>query len=103
MNGIGVMAFSTKSDINSIRALTYQVTQVYTEATANWINVVDCIVVLGGAKEILRELKKLDNKRRIDFLLLYSPRHIAKTKEEYLEFAETVRKDFKIEVRYLKE
>lgn len=105
MNGIGIMAFSTKTDKESLRALTFQVTQVYTQAYDNWVQVVDCIVVTGGIKDILSELKKAKrrNKCPLDYLLIYSPHQISKTKDEYLSFVDTVKKEYKMEVIYLKE
>lgn len=105
MNGIGIMTFSTKTDKESLRALTFQVTQVYTQAYNNWVQVIDCIVVSGGIQDILAELKKAKrrNKYHIDYLLIYSPHQISKTKEEYLSFVDTVKKEYKMEVIYLKE
>lgn len=98
----GVMALKTKSDKESIRTLAYQVCQITTHCVKQNIKIVDCIVTFGGIKDFLREIKKLDTKKEFNYLLIYSPHQIAKSEQEYLEFANILEKDFQIEIKYLR-
>lgn len=96
------MAIKAKSDKAGIRTLAYQVAQITTQATKNNIKIVDCLVTFGGVKDILREVKNLDAKKRIDSILIYSPSQIAKSETEYREFVDALNKDYKIAVRCIR-
>lgn len=98
----GVIALKTKSDKASLKTMAYQVSQITTRAVKANIELVDCIITFGGTKDILREVKKLDGQKRFDSLLIYSPSQICKDQVEYLALQEILEKDFKIQIRYVR-
>lgn len=99
----GVMAFKVKNNKDSIKALTYQVAKITTDCVDQNIRIKDCIITFGGTKDILREVKKLHSMKEFDCLLIYSPKQIADTQTEFLLFANTLKNEYKIEVKYYKD
>lgn len=98
----GVIALKAKSDKAGIRSLAYQVTQITTQAVKSGVQIVDCITTFGGAKDVLREVRVLDSKKRFDSLLIYSPSQICKDATEYEAFVEILEKEYKVRVRYIR-
>lgn len=98
----GVIALKAKSDKAGIRSLAYQVTQITTQAVKSGVQIVDCITTFGGAKDILREVRVLDSKKRFDSLLIYSPSQICKDAVEFQAFVEILEKDYRVKVRYIR-
>ena len=90
-----------KTDKASLKTFAYQVAQLTTQATKTNIKIVDCIVTFGGAKDILREVKKLDGQKRFENILIYSPNQICKNALEYQDLVATLEKDFKVGVKCL--
>ena len=97
-----VMVLKAKSDKQGIRTLAYQVAQMATVATKQNLKIVDCIVTFGGVKDVLREVKALDGRKRVDAILVYSPMQVAKTEDEYLFLIETLREDFQMVVHCIR-
>ena len=93
-----VMAVKTKSDKKSIKSLAYQVSMITTKCVNPNIKILDCIVTFGGVKDILREVKRLKEYKDFQYLLIYSPKHIADNEEEYLLFVDKLKKVYDIEV-----
>ena len=91
-----------KSDKSGIKTAIYQTYQLCLQAWRSGIEVVDCIVTFGGAKDILREVKVIDAKARFDTLLIYSPSQICKDKIEYLEFENFMTECFKVQIKFLR-
>ena len=75
-----VIALKVKSDKTGIRTAVYQACQLAMQAWRSGIEVVDCVITFGGAKDIIREVKVIDAKERFDTLLIYSPSQICKDK-----------------------
>lgn len=99
----GVMAFKVKNTKDSIKALTYKVAKMTTDCVHQDIRVLDCIITFGGTKDILREVKKLHSMKEFDYLLIYSPKQIADTQTEFMLFADTLKKECKVEIKYYKD
>ncbi len=97
-----VIALKVRNDKAGIKTAIYQACQLCAQALKSDIQVVECIVTFGGAKDILREVKALDAKGRFDTLLIYSPSQICKGGIEYLEFENFLTECFKIRIRYLR-
>lgn len=97
-----VIALKVRNDKAGIKTAIYQACQLCAQALKNDIQVVECIVTFGGAKDILREVKALDAKGRFDTLLIYSPSQICKSGVEYIEFENFMAECFKIQIRYLR-
>ena len=97
-----VIALKVKSDKSGIKTAIYQTYQLCLQAWRSGIEVVDCIVTFGGAKDILREVKVIDAKARFDTLLIYSPSQICKDKIEYLEFENFMTECFKVQIKFLR-
>ena len=93
-----VMAFKVKGDKENIRALAFQVSQITTRCVQHNIKLIDAIIIFGGVKDILREVKKLDRKERFDYIIIYAPRQIATTEQEYQDFVATMREEYQVEV-----
>ena len=93
-----VMAVKTKSDKKSIKSLAYQVSMITTKCVCPNIKILDCIVTFGGTKDIIREVKNLKDRKEFNYLLIYSPKHIAESEEEYLLFVDKLKKEYDIEV-----
>lgn len=98
----GVIVLKVKTDKASLKTFAYQVAQLTTQATKTNIKIVDCIVTFGGAKDILREVKKLDGQKRFENILIYSPNQICKNALEYQDLVATLEKDFKVGVKCLR-
>ena len=95
----GVIAIKAKSDKASLKTLMYQTAQITTRATKANIQIVDCIVTFGSARDVLREVKQIDAKKHFDSLLIYAPSQLCKNQEEYTALEQTLAKDFKIGIR----
>lgn len=93
-----VMALKVKGVKEDIKTLTFQVSQITTRCVHHNIKIVDSIVVFGGIKDILREVKRLDRKERFDYLIIYAPRQIAATEQEYEDFVLTMQQEYQVEV-----
>ena len=98
----GVIVLKAKTDKASLKTFAYQVAQLTTQATKTNIKIVDCIVTFGGAKDILREVKKLDGQKRFENILIYSPNQICKNALEYQDLVATLEKDYKVGVKCLR-
>lgn len=97
-----VIALKVKSDKAGIRTAIYQTYQLCLQAWRSGIEVVDCVITFGGARDILREVKVIDAKERFDTLLIYSPSQICKDKIEYLEFENFMTECFKVQIKFLR-
>lgn len=95
----GIMVLKSKTDKASLKALAFQVSQITTRAVKADIELVDCIVTFGGAKDIVREVTRLDAQKRFDSILLYSPSQIFEDAVEYRAFVELMKQEFKVKVR----
>lgn len=93
-----VVAFKVKSDKENIKALAFQTCQITTRCVQHNIKVIDAIIVFGGVKDILREVKNLDRKERFDYIIIYAPRQIAATEQEYQDFVATMQQEYQVEV-----
>lgn len=98
----GVVAIKVNRDKDGIKTAMSQSGQIATACVKNDIKIVDCIPTFIGAADIIKEVKKIDRKRRFDYLLIYSPNQIAKNAQEYKEFVSILKHDFQIEVIYLR-
>lgn len=98
-----VMAVKTKGDKKSIKSLAYQVAKITTKCVNPNIRLVDCIVTFGGTKDIIREVRNLIPNKDFQYLIIYSPKHIAQTEEEYNKFVSCLKNDYHIEVITYKE
>lgn len=99
----GVLAFRVKSDKESMRTLVYQTSQITTQCVKQNIKIIDCVITFGGVKDVVREIKKIDNKKRFDYLLIYSPQQIANNKDDFIALVDILKHDFQIEVLALRE
>lgn len=99
----GVLAFRVKSDKESMRTLVYQTSQITTQCVKQNIKIIDCVITFGGVKDIVREIKKIDNKKRFNYLLIYSPQQIANNKNDFIALVDILKHDFQIEVLALRE
>lgn len=97
-----VIALKVKSDKSGIRTAVYQACQLYAQAWKSGIEVVDCIVTFGGARDIIREVKVIDAKARFDTLLIYSPSQVCKEKQEFIELESILADNYQIQIRYLR-
>jgi hypothetical protein len=94
----GVMCFKAKTDKDGLKTFAYQVAQVTTECVHRNIKLVDCIVTFGGEKDIIREVKKIDAKRKFDYLIVYSRTQIGFSETEMLAFMDYISNNFDITV-----
>lgn len=97
-----VVALKAKGDKASIRTAIYQSMQIATKCTREDIKIIDGIVTFGGTKDILRELKTIDARKRFDYVIVFSPAQVAKTEQEFEDFVNTVEVAFKCEVHWLR-
>lgn len=93
-----VMAFKVKGDKENIKALAFQTCQITTRCVQHNIKIIDAVIVFGGTKDILREVKKLDKRERFDYLIIYAPRQITQTEQEYNDFVATMQQEYQVEV-----
>lgn len=98
----GVIALKAKTDKAGLRTMAYQVAQITTQAVKNDIKLIECIITFGGVKDILREIKAMDSKKRFEYLLIYSPSQICKDLLEYRAFVEILEREYKIQVKYIR-
>ncbi len=98
-----VMALRTKSDKASIKNLAYQVSMITTKCVNPNIKIVDCIITFGGVRDILREVRNLDKTKSFQYLLIFSPKQVAKSKEEYEYFVSVLEEEYGVKVIYYKE
>ena len=99
----GVMAFKVRNTKEDIRTLAYQVSQITTDCVHQDIKITDCIITFGGTKDILREVKKLKERKAFDYLLIYSPKQFAGKEEEFYFFATSLKSECGVEIKYYKE
>ena len=97
-----VVALKAKGDKASIRTAIYQSMQIATKCTKDNVAVIDGIVTFGGTKDIFRELKTIDARKRFDYVIVFSPAQIAKTKQEFEDFVAEVESTFKCKVVWLR-
>lgn len=97
-----VLAVKASTDKAGLEAMAYQIAQLTTLCVDHDAEVIDVIVTFGSTKDLVREVKRLDAKKRFDLLLVYSPSQIARTKLEYDTFAHELLTNFKIKVGYLR-
>ncbi len=98
-----VMALRTKADKSSIKNLAYQVAMITTKCVKPNVKIVDCIITFGGVKDILREVRNLDKTKSFQYLLIFSPKQIAKSEVEYNYLITTLWDEFGIKVIVYKE
>ena len=97
-----IMVLKAKSDKASLKTLAFQVGQITTQCTRHNVEIVDCIITFGGAKDALRELKKIDQKKEFNSVVLYSPNQLCKDEEEYQAFVTEIQNQYKAGVRYIR-
>lgn len=98
-----VMALKTKADKSSIKNLAYQVAMITTRCVKPNVKIIDCIVTFGGVKDIIREIRNLDKTKSFQYLLIFSPKQIAKNQSEYEYLVSTLWNEFKVKVIVYKE
>lgn len=97
-----VLAVRAKAEKASIYALVHQVVGMTGLCINNNAKIVDCAFVFSGTKELIKELKKIDARKRFDYVVIYSPAQIAESKEEFTSFVDTVEQQFKCRVTWLR-
>ena len=101
----GVILLHTKRDGDSLKTFAFQLTQIVQRAERSKIELVDCIIIYDVkdiAKAAVREVTKLDAKKRFDSLLIYSPSQLFRDAVEYQAFIEVMRQDFQVKVRHIR-
>lgn len=101
----GVILLQTKNDKDSIKSFSFQLAQIVERAIKSKIQLVDIIIIYDVkdiAKTAVREVTKLDAKKRFDSLLIYSPSQICKDAVEYQAFVALMAQEFKVKVRYIR-
>lgn len=97
-----VVAIKAKGDKAGIKTALYQGMQIATKCTNDNVKVIDCVPTFGGTKDIIRELKAIDARKRFDCVIVFSPSQVAKTPEEFKDFVAVVESTFKCEVCWLR-
>ena len=101
----GVILLQTKNDRDGIRSFAFQLTQIVQRAMRSKIKLVDYIIIYDVkdvAKTAVREVTKLDAKKRFDSLLIYSPSQICRDAVEYQAFVALMAQEFQVKVRYIR-
>ena len=98
----GVMAFKVRNTKEDIRTLAYQVSQITTDCVHQDIKITDCIITFGGVKDIMREVKKLKERKEFDYLLIYSPTQFTSVHADFLSFANALKAECGIDIKYYK-
>lgn len=101
----GAILLQTKNDKDSIKSFSFQLAQIVERALKNRIQLVDIIIIYDVkdvAKTAVREVTKLDAKKRFDSLLIYSPSQICKDAVEYQAFVALMADEFKVNLRYIR-
>lgn len=97
-----VIALKTKSDKASLMTFAYQLSTIVTKCVRSDFEVSDFVVTFGGTKDVLRELKKIDAKKRFEYVIVYSPKQIAQNADEFNDFVTQVKADYKSDVLWLR-
>lgn len=97
-----VVALKTKSDKASLITFAYQLSTLVTKCVHSDFAVSDFVVTFGGTKDVLRELKKIDAKKRFEYVIVYSPKQIAQSAEEFDDFIAQVKSLYKSDVLWLR-
>jgi hypothetical protein len=93
-----VMCFKVKTDKDSIKTLAYQVAQITTACVHKNVKIIDAIITFGGEKDIVRELKKIDCRKRVDYLIIYSRSQIGLSETEMLSFMDQIENEYNTKV-----
>lgn len=96
------IAFKVATDKASLENLVSQSMQIAVYCLNNNLNPIGCVLTFRSCEDILKQLKKLDNKERFEYVVIYSPRQIAKNHAEYTEFVQAVRNNYKSDVKHLR-
>ena len=97
-----VVALKTKSDKASLITFAYQLSTIVTKCVHSNFEISDFVVTFGGTKDVLRELKKIDVKKRFEYVVVYSPKQIAQNAEEFNDFVAQVKTLYKSDVLWLR-
>ena len=97
-----VMVLKTSTDKASLEELAFESSQLTALAIQDSIKLVDCVITFQGCKDILKQLKRIDRKRRFDYVIIYSPHQIAKNAGEYNAFVQVCRDAYQAEVKYFR-
>lgn len=93
-----IIALRVANNLDSIEDTIFQTSQITKLCIKQNITLVGCVATYSGVKDLLKKLKKVDRKKRFDVVIVYSPRQITKNHEEYVEFVNTLKKEYAVDV-----
>ena len=92
-NNSGVICIKANTkDNEGLRTFANQISQISQSAAFHNINVVDVLITNTDARNLVKQLKKLDEKEEFTFVLIYSPTQICASPEEYRLFVAEVKR-----------
>ena len=100
--GSAVIVLKTSTDKASLEDLVWQTSQLTTFCLQHKVEPIDCVVTFRGSDDILKQLKRVDRKKRFEYVIIYSPHQICKGRVEYNTFVSACREIYKAEVKYLR-
>ena len=86
----------------SVEDIAWQSSQLTMFCYQHRVEPIDCVVCYRGCEDIIKKLRSVDRKKRFDYIVIYSPHQIAKSKEEYMAFVNACRNIFKSDVKFLR-
>ena len=75
----------------------WQSSQLTMFCIANNVKPIGCVVSHAGIKDMEKRIKSSDRTKRFEYIVIYSPNQIAKSKEEYEWFINTMAEDFQVQ------
>lgn len=97
-----VIVLKTSTDKASLEDLVWQTSQLTVFCLQHKVEPIDCVVTFRGQDDILKQLKRVDRKKRFEYVIIYSPHQICKGRTEYNTFVKDCREIYKAEVKYLR-
>lgn len=96
-----VAVIKIRNDKATIKSGFYQSMQIATMCNETHVKIIDCVPVY-SEKSIMKELRTIDARKRFDYVIIFSPVQVAKSKQEFEDFVNEVETTFTCKVVWLR-
>lgn len=99
-----VVVLKAKVDKPSMRKAVIQSERIATQCVLQGFQIMDYIIIpSGGTEEVYKQVKKLKSANKVPFnyLIVYTPKEISKTPQEFKVFCYQMETEFKCYVNWL--
>lgn len=90
---------SSKKDMEEVLKETANITTI---CCHNNIRIIDIVFANGGIKDISKRIKEITQQAQINYLLIYEPKSIAISENEFMQFVADMRDFYGVEVKSVK-